>query len=73
MAPNIFEQIEDSIYKFGDRFRIFGIGFSLYERAWTMRGLQTLLMDFYDNPQFVHLLLNSIADYNITQIKEAEI
>ena len=71
LAPYIFEHIEESINKFGDRFRIFGIGFSLYERAWVMRGLQTLLMDFYDNPNFVHLLLNSIADYNITQIKEA--
>jgi uroporphyrinogen decarboxylase len=35
-----------------------------------MRGLQTLLMDFYDNPHFVHELLNCIADYNIAQIKE---
>jgi len=36
-----------------------------------MRGLQTLLMDFYDNPRFVHDLLNAIADYNIAQIQES--
>jgi uroporphyrinogen decarboxylase len=71
VAPYIFEQVEDNIYKYRDRFRIFGIGFSLYERAWAMRGLQTLLMDFYDNPEFVHILLNAIADYDIAQIKEA--
>ena len=47
-----------------------GSVFHLYERAWTLRGLQTLLMDFYDNPGFVHELLNCIADYNIAQIKE---
>jgi uroporphyrinogen decarboxylase len=71
VAPHVFAQVDENIKKFGDRFRIFGIGFSLYERAWAMRGLQTLLMDFYDNPQFVHELLNEIADYNIAQIKEA--
>jgi uroporphyrinogen decarboxylase len=71
VADYVFEQVETNINKFYDRFRIFGIGFSLYERAWALRGLQTLLMDFYDNPIFVHALLNAIADYNIDQVKEA--
>jgi len=71
VASYVFEQVEANINKYKDRFRIFGIGFSLYERAWALRGLQTLLMDFYDNPEFVHALLNAISDYNIDQIKEA--
>lgn len=66
-----FADIPERIQKYGDRFRVFQIGFSLYERAWTLRGLQTLLMDFYDHPGFVHELLNAIADYNIAQIREA--
>ena len=66
-----FADIPDRIAKYGDRFRVFQIGFSLYERAWTLRGMQTLLMDFYDHPEFVHKLLNTIADYNIAQVKEA--
>jgi len=56
---------------FGDRFRLFEIGFSLWERAWLLRGMENLMMDFYDNPKFVHELLNTIADYNIKQISEA--
>ncbi len=68
LAPYVFANVDDQLKKYGDRYRIFGIGFSLYERAWTMRGLQTLMTDFYDNPRFVHALLNSIADYNIAQI-----
>jgi uroporphyrinogen decarboxylase len=71
LAPYVFEHVPENIEKCADRFRVFDIGFSLYERAWTLRGLQTLLMDFVDNPGFVHELLNSIADYNIVQIKEA--
>ena len=66
-----FADIPQRIAKYPDRFRIFQIGFSLYERAWTLRGIQNLLMDFYDNPVFVHELLNAIADYNIAQLNEA--
>ncbi len=50
---------------------MFHIGFSLYERAWTMRGMEDLMMDFIEHPDFVHELLNTIADYNIAQIREA--
>jgi uroporphyrinogen decarboxylase len=66
-----FSDIPERISRYGDRFRVFQIGFSLYERAWTLRGMQNLLMDFYDHPDFVRELLETIADYNITQIREA--
>lgn len=66
-----FADIPGRIALYGDRYRVFQIGFSLYERAWTLRGMQNLLMDFYDHPDFVHGLLEAIADYNISQIQEA--
>jgi len=66
-----FRDIPSKLEKFGDRFRVFCIGFSLYERAWTLRGMENLMMDFIDHPRFVHELLNTIGDYNIAQIEEA--
>jgi uroporphyrinogen decarboxylase len=54
-----------------DRFRVYQIGFSLFERAWTMRGWESLMTDFYDYPNFVRELLNTIADYNIAQVQRA--
>lgn len=55
-----------------DQFRIYSIGFSLWERAWTLRGgIDKLMMDLYDAPEFVHELLTTIADYDIAQAKEA--
>jgi uroporphyrinogen decarboxylase len=69
--PRFYEQIPEKIERFGDRFRVFQIGFSLYERAWTLRGMATLMMDFYDHPDFVHELFNAIADYNIAQVERA--
>lgn len=66
-----FDDIETKITRFPDRFRVFQIGFSLYERAWTLRGMENLMMDFIENPDFLKTLFNAIADYNIAQIKEA--
>jgi uroporphyrinogen decarboxylase len=71
LDPRFFADIPERIERYGDRYRVFQIGFSLYERAWTLRGLEPLLTDFYENPDFVHSLLERIADYNIAQIHEA--
>jgi len=71
LEARFFADIPEKIAHYGDRFRVFNIGFSLYERAWTMRGMPTLMEDFYDNPQFVHELFNTIADYNIAQVQQA--
>ncbi len=66
-----FQDIPARISAFGDRLRVFQISFSLYERAWSMRGMENLMMDFFINPDFVRELLNAIAEYNIAQIKKA--
>lgn len=71
LDPQFFADIPAKLASHGSRFRVFSIGFSLYERAWTLRGMADLLMDFVDNPHFVDKLLNTIADYNIAQVKEA--
>jgi len=66
-----FQDIPERIDRFPDRFRVFQIGFSLYERAWTLRGMENLMIDFHEHPDFVHQLLGAIADYNIVQVREA--
>ena len=69
--PRFFANIESEIEKKPDLFRVFQIGFSLYERAWSMRGMENLLMDFLINPDFVHELFTRIADYNLAQMTKA--
>jgi uroporphyrinogen decarboxylase len=69
--PDLRGRIERAIAGAPDLFRVYSIGFSLYERAWTMRGMTRLMMDFYDNPAFVRELLNAIADWNIAQVRVA--
>lgn len=66
-----FNSIPELIERHPDRFRVFHIGFSLYERAWTLRGMENLLMDFVENPEFVHELFDRIADWNIAMAQKA--
>ncbi|MCX7019343.1 MAG: uroporphyrinogen-III decarboxylase-like protein [Candidatus Sumerlaeota bacterium] len=69
--PRSFNVMNERIARHGDLFKRFCIGFSLFERAWTLRGMENLLVDFVENPDFVEELLARIADYNIAQVCEA--
>lgn len=71
LNPRFYATIESDIAAKPDLFRVYQIGFSLYERAWTLRGLTNLLMDFYMYPDFVHELMNAICEYNLAQIDKA--
>jgi uroporphyrinogen decarboxylase len=71
LDPRFFEGIEEKIAARADCFRVFELGFSLYERAWTLRGMENLMIDMLEEPEFVHELLDAIADYNIAQLNEA--
>jgi uroporphyrinogen decarboxylase len=71
LDERFFERAAGLIERFADRFRVYQIGFSLYERAWTLRGIENLLIDFHDHPDFVRRLFQAIADYNIAQVRGA--
>ncbi len=71
---------DDDVFHFGvreaidanpDLFKVYPIGFSLFERAWTLRGMENLMMDFVVNPEFVEELLTKIADFNIALVERA--
>ena len=54
-----------------DLFTRFPIGFSLYERAWTMRGMTELLIDMVERPEFVEKLMDRIVEHNLVQVRRA--
>lgn len=72
-APAKFDGVADSIAAglAAGRFIQFGIGFSLFERAWTMRGMENLFMDMVEAPAFVDDLLDAICDYNVALVRRA--
>ncbi|MEO8411429.1 MAG: uroporphyrinogen decarboxylase family protein, partial [Propionivibrio sp.] len=71
LDPRFFANINSKLAAYPDCFRVFELGFSLYERAWTLRGMENLMIDMIDDPEFVHELLTAIADYNLVQVEEA--
>ncbi len=71
LDTRFYANIPEILAMWPDRFRVFQIGFSLYERAWTLRGMENLLLDFLEHPTFAHRLLKAITDYNLAQINEA--
>jgi uroporphyrinogen decarboxylase len=71
LAPRFYADIPAKLARRGDRFRVFNIGFSLYERAWTLRGMENLMVDFIEHPGFVHELFDAIVEYNLAQVREA--
>ena len=48
-----------------DRFTYGSIGFSMFERAWTLRGMENILTDMLMEPAFVEGLLDAICDFNM--------
>jgi len=52
-----------------NRYHLVKFGFSLFERAWTLRGMENLMIDFLKNKSFVKELFGIITDFNIAIIK----
>jgi len=54
-----------------DQFIMADIGFSLFERAWVLTGMEQLLMAMVDEPAFAHALFDRIVEYNLRAIERA--
>ncbi|OGF98886.1 MAG: hypothetical protein A3F83_15250 [Candidatus Glassbacteria bacterium RIFCSPLOWO2_12_FULL_58_11] len=64
-----FEGHADFCRRNKDLFRVNDFGFTLFERAWTLRGMENLLIDMVERPQFVHELLDRILEWNLKIIE----
>ncbi len=67
----VYGFIEDNNAHWPDLFHMISIGFSLFERAWSLMGMEELLMAFYEEPEFVHDLLARITAYNVGVVENA--
>ena len=64
----IVAKCERLVLRKENQFTMYIIGFSLFERAWSLRGMENFLMDFLLNPEFADELLRRIVDYNLKVI-----
>ena len=66
--PALWERIGAAAAAKGDRFALAQLGFSLFERAWALVGMENLLVAMVADPPFVHRLLERILEYNLRAI-----
>jgi len=69
--PSRFENFARTLAAAPDRFRVSNLGFSLFERAWTLAGMETFLMAMASEKDYAHALLDRILDFNLRIIKKA--
>ena len=58
----------ERLQKHKGEFTMYIIGFSLFERAWALRSIPELLIDFKINQKFAHELLERIVEYNLAVV-----
>ena len=59
------EEVHQAIAAHSDLAVRFSFGFMMFERAWALRGMQDLLVDFIERPAFVHELLDAICEHDL--------
>ncbi len=68
--PSLFERAARTITDDqGEHFITPNFGFALFERAWALRGFETLLMDMVLDPGFVEELLERITEIQLVLAK----
>ena len=70
-AADIYAGAAEALAAAPELFRVFSLGFSLYERAWTLRGMEELMTDMIERPEFVDALLDAICDWNVAVVTRA--
>ena len=68
VAPERFARLDGFCENHKDDFLAGAIGFSLFERAWTLRGMEQLLVDMIADPPFVEALFEKITEWNLCMI-----
>jgi len=69
--PSRYAGYDEARRKDPGAFLLAMFGFSLFERAWTLAGMENLLMAMVDDKPFAHTLLDRILEFNLRVIDHA--
>ncbi|MEI7989146.1 MAG: uroporphyrinogen decarboxylase family protein [Chloroflexota bacterium] len=71
LDPHIYQGLQKFIDANPTRFRMASVGFALFERAWSLRTMEELLVDMIEAPDFVNELFDAITEYDLAMVNEA--
>ena len=63
--PTRWESFQRQLGEAGDRFTLMSVSYALFERAWSLRGMENLMVDMYEHPAFVDELLDAILEFQL--------
>ncbi len=69
--PSRYAGFDDRIAAKPDAFWVASLGFMMYERAWTLAGMENILAAMVVDKPFVHTLLDRILEFNLRVIENA--
>jgi uroporphyrinogen decarboxylase len=67
----VYDKMAAQIDAESDTLRVISLGFSLYERAWTLAGIENVLMAMVADKKFINDLLDRILEFNLRVIDNA--
>lgn len=67
--PGRFDLLLRNVRLHPDRFHVLSLDFTLFERAWGMRGMMDLMMDFIERPEWLNDYLDGILSFNLQVIE----
>jgi uroporphyrinogen decarboxylase len=70
LDPARYEKLPAFIAANPDHFRYVTIPYSLFERAWSLRGIANLMIDMLEAPEFVDELLDAITDFHCAVLEK---
>ncbi len=65
------KDIEGMLQSSGDRFKIIGFGFCMFERSWSLMGMENVLMSMIASPNELEKLYDDICDYMLRLVDVA--
>jgi uroporphyrinogen decarboxylase len=69
--PRRFAHFPDALRERGDRFAVASLAFTMFERAWTLAGMENVLMAMIDDPDFANELFDRILAFDLELVRTA--
>ncbi len=69
--PSRYSSFDKMVKQNGDTAVLVSLGFSLFERAWTLAGMEAVLMAMASDTRFADVLLDRILEFNLAIIENA--
>jgi uroporphyrinogen decarboxylase len=68
--PRRYQGLPGFIQAHPQRFRLVSYGFTLFERAWTMRSMPELMVDMLEAPEWVEEFFDALTAFNMGVVQE---